>query len=180
MESPKLYVNEKYSVIAEHPLWENQRDVDMKLVNDIVKSQLQFYKTNKMFIFPHCLIFVKFGEVYYLIDGQHRREALKILFDKHGQDIEVPCMFYYCDKTIADHIYCICNRNNTNNCMLTETGEIDKDGPKLKDIHKKLRQKYGTEIWHDKKTAKPYVNLGLMDEEFKKYRFFKEKQAMKS
>jgi hypothetical protein len=170
--------HEKYSVIHQHELWENQRDPDKNLVNEIVKFQLDFYKDVGEFIFPSTLVFAKFSKNYYLIDGQHRREALKILYDYHNHDIVISCIFYDCkDKKSVDRLYTIANRSNTNNCMLTQHGDLDEDGPKLKEIHKLLKEKYGDEVWHDKKIAKPYVNLKLLDTEFKKYGFFKSKSV---
>lgn len=143
----------------------------------IVEGQLEYYRKYKEFTFPGTLVVVDFNNSSYLIDGQHRFEALKMLYDKYNYDITVAVQIYICnDKDRIDELYCMLNNINTNNCMVKD-GKIDSDGEKLRQIKIKLKEKYGHEIWDDVKVLKPYVNTKLLDEELKNSKFFHIKTA---
>jgi hypothetical protein len=148
-------------------LWISQRDIDESHVENIVNYQSKLYEERKYFIFPSALVIVNFKDTCYLIDGQHRLKAIKILYEKYKRDIEIPVIYYNCDnKKDVDRLYTMINNINTNNCMV-ENGNINTNGLMLKQIHQQLKQLYNCKIWDDKKVAKPYVNLNILDEELK-------------
>ena len=113
-----------------------------------------------------------FNNKKYLIDGQHRFEALKILYTRYKHNISVAIQIYECDdKKQIDELYGMLNHINTNNCMIIN-GKIDPDGEKLKQIKVILKEKYGYVIWDDIKVTKPYVNTKLLDTELKNNPYF--------
>ena len=156
-------------------LWKDQRDLNMNLVDTIVKDQLEYYKKYKEFTFPGALVIVRFDEREYLIDGQHRFTALKILYDKHAHDIKIAIQIYECNnEKQIEELYGMLNHINSNNCMVID-GKIDQQGPKLKQIKTILKEKYGYKIWDDIKVTCPSVNTKLLDNELKNSDFFKHK-----
>jgi translation initiation factor 1 (eIF-1/SUI1) len=161
-----------YTGLDQIELWKNQRDLNRNLVDNIVKSQLEYYKKYKEFTFPGVLVIVNFDDKYYLIDGQHRFESLKILYDKHAHNVRIAIQIYTCnDEKQIDELYAMLNHINSNNCMVTD-GKIDLDGVKLKQIKTILKEKYGYKIWDDIKTPCPYVNTKALDMEFKNCKYF--------
>ncbi len=165
MESKINY--ELYTAINHVELWKNQRDLNQNLVDTIVKDQLNYYKKYKTFTFPGVLVIVRQHSKDYLIDGQHRFNALRILFDKYQYDIKVAVQLYINDDASQiDEIYSMVNHINTHNCMV-EGGRMAPEGTKLRQIKIKLKQMYGTKIWDDIKVTKPYVNTKLLDEKLK-------------
>ena len=170
MEQNIYYVY--YTRLNQIELWKNQRDLNKNLVDNIVKFQLEYYKKYKEFTFPGVLVAVNFDDKCYLIDGQHRFESLKILYDKHAHDVKIAIQIYTCnDEKQIDELYSMLNHINTNNCMVTD-GKIDLDGVKLKQIKIILKDKYGYKIWDDVKTPCPYVNTKALDLEFKNCKYF--------
>ena len=156
-------------------LWENQRDLDQHLVDDIVTNQLRYYYDYKEFIFPSTLVIVKFKNGNYLIDGQHRFAALQILIQTYT--IMVPVLRYDCDtKKQVDTLYSMINHINANNCM-TENGQLVEEGHKLKQLHVQLKNSYGSKIFHTKNMKKPYINLKCLDDELKLQKWFDKKSV---
>lgn len=171
-----IYYKE-YSNLSDIELWINQRDLNKNLVDNIIKGQLEYYKKYKEFTFPGALVVVHFNNKKYLIDGQHRFEALKNLNIKYKHDITVAVQIYVCDnKKQIDELYGMLNHINTNNCMIVD-GKIAPDGEKLKQIKTTLKEKYGYTIWDDIKITKPYVNTKILDTELKNSSFFHNKTA---
>ena len=166
-----------YTDIRDVELWESQRDPNMNLVNTIVEQQLAFQHEHGYFCFPLPLVMIKFNNHLYLVDGQHRREAMKMIYLNHHYNVNTHVIYYTCAiKKQVDQLYGMINNINTNNSMVTN-GHIDNDGPKLRQIRVLLKQLYNTKIWDDKKITKPYVNTTLLDEELKKSDWFRDKTA---
>jgi hypothetical protein len=139
IESKQDIYYERYSNLTHLELWINQRDLSKNLVDNIIKGQLEYYEKYKEFTFPGALVVIRFGNKEYLIDGQHRFEALKILYANYKYDIMIAVQIYECDdKRRIDELYGMLNYINTNNCMIKE-GKIDPDGEKLKEIKIKLK-----------------------------------------
>jgi len=168
---------ESYTNLSHIELWENQRDPNMNLVDSIVKSQLEYYKKYKEFTFPGVLVAVNFDNNYYLIDGQHRFESLKNLYNNHAHDVKVAIQTYKCNnKNQINELYGMLNNINPNNCMVTD-GKLDPDGLKLKQIKTLLKEKYGYKIWVDKDTNRPYVSTIKLDSELRNAAFFNNKTS---
>src|SRR4029079_582682 len=169
MESKIDY--EFFTAIKHIDLWKNQRDLNQNLVDTIVKDQLNYYKKYNYFTFPGVLVIVRQHNKDYLIDGQHRFNALRLLYSKYKHDIKVAVQLYQCEDTFhIDEIYGIINHINTNNCMVVE-GRIAPEGEKLRQIKIKLKQLYGSKIWDDIKVTKPYVNTKLLDEKLRESKY---------
>ncbi|HSW76507.1 MAG TPA: hypothetical protein VLG50_05655 [Candidatus Saccharimonadales bacterium] len=174
---PKLDY-EKYSTIKHVVLWKNQRDLNQNLVDTIVKDQLDYGKKYGLFTFPGILVVVRWDNKDYLIDGQHRFNALHTLYTKHKYDIKVAIQLYQCkEEEQIDSLYSMLNHINSNNCMVKD-GQIDPDGAKLREIKTLLKQSYKSKIWDDQKVTKPYVNTKLLDQELKTSLFFQTKTTI--
>jgi hypothetical protein len=67
-----------------------QRIIDKQKVKDIVKMQLDFNKKNNFFNFTASgpINIHKWNDQYFLIDGQHRMEALEKLYNDHSHQIK--------------------------------------------------------------------------------------------
>ena len=176
IDNKQYFYYQKYSQLSYLKLWHNQRDLNKNLVAKIVENQLEYHRKYGEFTFPGSLVVVQFGD-YYLIDGQHRLEALKILYYQYKCDIEVTIqIFVRNDKNQIDELYGMLNNINTNNCMVVD-GKIDPDGEKLKQIKNSLKERYGYIIWDDQKQLKPYINTKCLNGELKNCKFFKIKTA---
>ena len=68
-----------------------QRIKDSVKVSEIVGYQLGYYKDNNSWNYLSLinLHYCVDTEIYYIMDGQHRYESLKILYNDHSHDIEI-------------------------------------------------------------------------------------------
>ena len=68
-----------------------QRVIDSTKVQDIIQFQLDFFKEHGYFNFTASgpINIHHFDQKYYLVDGQHRFEALEKLFQQHSHNIKV-------------------------------------------------------------------------------------------
>ena len=68
-----------------------QRIKDSVKVSEIVGYQLGYYKDNNSWNYLSLinLHYCVDTEIYYIMDGQHRYESLKILYNEHSHDIEI-------------------------------------------------------------------------------------------
>ena len=66
-----------------------QRISDTMKVDEIVKYQLSYLKKHGQMNFLGVINLHKCDDKYYLVDGQHRFEACKQLFNIHSQNIEI-------------------------------------------------------------------------------------------
>lgn len=158
---------ELYTNIKHIELWKNQRDLNQNLVDNMVDYQLNFYKKYKYFTFPSVLVVVRQYNKDYLIDGQHRFNALRILYNKYKYNIKVAVQLYFCDDSQQiDELYAMLNHINSHNCMV-EDGKITSNGKKLRQLKIELKKCYGHKIWDDTKQVKPYINTKFLDEKIK-------------
>uniref|UniRef100_A0A6C0I566 HNH domain-containing protein n=1 Tax=viral metagenome TaxID=1070528 RepID=A0A6C0I566_9ZZZZ len=63
-----------------------QREANIEVINDIIEYQLNTYNNTKSFSFLGELTIIIQDNKYYIIDGQHRYEAMKKIYNK--------CPFY--------------------------------------------------------------------------------------
>jgi 5-methylcytosine-specific restriction endonuclease McrA len=61
---------------------ELQREANTEVINDIIEYQLNLYNKTKTFCFMGELTLVIQDNNYYIIDGQHRYEAMKRIYNK--------------------------------------------------------------------------------------------------
>jgi len=68
-----------------------QRIKDNNKVDDIVNYQLDYYKKHNSWNYLGMinLHYCSDNDIYYIMDGQHRYESLKILYNNHSHDIEI-------------------------------------------------------------------------------------------
>lgn len=167
----------EYEEIKDIPLWESQRDCDINRVNKIVEDQLIFYEKYKHFTFPGSLVIAIYQNSPYMIDGQHRRDAMKIIKSDHpDMPLTLTIEERYCySKDHVNDIYIMINNVNTNNCMI-KNGQIDPEGAKLKELHILLSNEYG-KIWSDQSKKYPYIYKNTFDEKIKEMDAFKKLTA---
>lgn len=91
---------------------ECQRILDNSNVQDIVRLQEQLFLKYQCFKFIGSLTMCVHDDIFYLIDGQHRYNAMKYLFEKYGNDYEYKIEYIYVD-TIEDlkSVYEMLNKN---------------------------------------------------------------------
>lgn len=143
-----------------------QRIINNNKIKEIVDYQLSYKQKYNCFNFLGTLIFCKLQDktnnstIYYLIDGQHRYEAMKILVQNYYHEFQV-----YIQKipviNIEEmrHHYSIINKNTPLPELSYEI--IDKDKQILQHVYDYFQEKYPKDIWSYKlRTHRPrmYVN----------------------
>lgn len=149
-----------------------QRMIDKTKVKEIVSYQLDQIKKNK---FPNFLGVINIHLLstapssssgkdeegtYYLVDGQHRYNAIVELHEKHAHDLEVAVEIVKVEtKEELVHNYNLINKNTP----LPEFPEdVDKSIPEQATRH--FQEKY-PEVWTDKSRAKrPNVKFNSFQE----------------
>ena len=151
---------------------EIQRIVDNDNVSEIINYQINYFKKNKHFNFlgvlniHHC----KDRQTYYLIDGQHRYNAIKGLFNMGHCDFNVTVEIVDVESIneLKDN-YKMINKNT----QLPEfSEEIDKSIPEKVAIH--FKGKY-TNMWSkNSRPRRPHLYftffqeaLGILTEKLK-------------
>jgi hypothetical protein len=93
---------------------EIQRIIDSSKVEDIVKTQLEFYNEKKYFNFNSSspLNIHILNDNYWLIDGQHRFQALENLFYNYKYNISIYVLFVFVEsKKDLENNYEMINKN---------------------------------------------------------------------
>jgi len=77
-------------------IWELQRSIDNKHVQKIVQNMEINFAEKQNFYFYDPIHIALENNIYLIIDGQHRLEAYKILFNKNIYPIQnVPCIIWH-------------------------------------------------------------------------------------
>jgi len=58
---------------------DNQRSIDQSHVDTIIDTQKEYYSKNTCYLFTNSIVFGSYKENWYILDGQHRIECIKIL-----------------------------------------------------------------------------------------------------
>ena len=126
---------------------EIQRIVEPLKVEEIIQYQLDFYKKHNHFNFmasgPICNIHY-LEDNYFLIDGQHRFEALKDLYNNKGHNISVCVLFVKVEsiEELNDNYFMI--NNNTSLPDFTSYFSINKKIPEQ--VAQEIQTEYRT-VW---------------------------------
>ena len=139
-----------------------QRIKDNDKIKDIVAFQLEHFKQKKYFNYMGTINiqYCKEDEIYYLIDGQHRFESLKQLYDNTGHDIEIVVELVYVD-TIRELIdnYKLINENTP----LPEFPEsIDKNIPEK--VSNYFQNKYPSMWSKNSRARRPHLYFNFFQE----------------
>ena len=132
---------------------EIQRIVEPLKVEEIIQYQLDFYKKHNHFNFmasgPICNIHY-LEDNYFLIDGQHRFEALKDLYNNKGHNISVCVLFVKVEsiEELNDNYFMI--NNNTSLPDFTSYFSINKKIPEQ--VAQEIQTEYRT-VWSQKPRA---------------------------
>ena len=139
-----------------------QRIRDDDKVSDIISYQCDFFRNHQCFNIMgvinihHCVE----NNTYYLIDGQHRYEAFKQMYQKMGHNILIPVEYVKVEtmKQVKDN-YQLINKNTP----LPEFPEnIDKNIPET--VAQYFKSKYPT-IWSKNSRARrPHIYFNFFQE----------------
>lgn len=165
--------NKTYIQLKDIELWKNQRPPNENLIDEMYDKQIEFHKKYGYYIIPGSIGIVVVEQYKYIIDGQHRLLMMKKLYELRKKDVSATICEYTC-KTMneADELYSMLNHINSVNVMVQD-GQLASDGIKLRTILEQLKKMYGHKVWDAKKIVKPYVNIGLLNEELCKSTFLK-------
>ena len=140
---------------------EFQRIIDSNKVDEIIEFQLKHNKEKGCFCFLGNLTFCNYNNQYYLIDGQHRYFALKILYDKYSHNIKFNIQIINISiSTDIKLYYKIVNKNTE--LPDIEFDKIDKNI--LQEVCDYFKQKY-PKVWSSStKSRRPFINYNLFQE----------------
>jgi hypothetical protein len=130
-----------------------QRIVDIIKVNEIVSYQLNHIKKHKITNFLGVINIHKFINNYYLVDGHHRYQACKKLFNEYSHDVCLAVEFVNVDsKEELKNNYALINKNTT---LPEFPDNIDKNIPEI--TAKYFMNKY-PQIWSKSaKCKRPHI-----------------------
>tara|TARA_Y100000389_G_C17443400_1_gene510064 strand:+ start:222 stop:1259 length:1038 start_codon:yes stop_codon:yes gene_type:complete len=69
---------------------ECQRNLDSEQVNKMLEYQTKFYEKYNEYFFPTPIVVGMLNDDYYVIDGQHRCECVRHIYNKTQSDFDIP------------------------------------------------------------------------------------------
>lgn len=147
-----------------------QRDLMKDHVSEIVKFQRDYLQKNGSYIFPNCLQFCRLKGELFCIDGQHRYESIKNLYnDDKLYDWTIDIEITECiNETEMIDMFKIINLNKPIPEFLKTANETTLD--LINDIKNYIRKNYVSYVKPSTKPQRPNVNLDMfLDEMTKKY-----------
>ena len=139
-----------------------QRIKDDEKINDIMEYQLQYFKKHDSFNFLSTINihYVEESKQLYLIDGQHRFEAIKEMYNKWGQDINIVIEFInIVTMEELKENYKLINKNTP----LPEFSEdIDKEIPEKVAIY--FKNKYSNMWSKNSRARRPHLYFNFFQE----------------
>jgi hypothetical protein len=135
-----------------------QRPLIQKSIRDIylhIATRLEQGQDLLFGVISVAEIRTRFGISHYIIDGQHRLNALKLFMDDHKLDIPQHVMIYECEEFEMKNIFDVVNRN-----VMQSMYVISEDSKKdlLGEIQSYLSDEMG-KIFVNKQTKRPYIYL---------------------
>ena len=139
-----------------------QRIKDDIKVREIIKYQLDYFKNNKKFNFIGVINihYCEENKKYYLIDGQHRFEALKKLYNEMGHNLQISIELIII-KTLSElkENYHLINKNTP---LPEFPATIDKSIPEKTSLY--FKEKYPN-IWSKTSRARrPHIYFNFFQE----------------
>lgn len=145
-----------------------QRIINTQKVNEIVDIQEKYVKQENNFQFHQSLIFVEMSKYKtseaYLIDGQHRLDALENLYNRGYKNQYIPITVIQCET--FDDVNRIFNEINKNSEMPEYIFECKpKENVSIKLICKHFFHKY-KHVWKEnsKHPQRPYMSKNLFQD----------------
>ena len=149
---------------------ELQRESNIEVINEIIDYQISFFNKTKSFCFMGELTLVIQDNNYYIIDGQHRYEAMKRIYNK--------CPFYKIsinlikpdsNFTIENAFHLLNKSKPVPEYVIENTTNILKKA-KLDHFKKLFQNKYKAYISKSNNPRKPNINIdNLLDKLNKSY-----------
>jgi len=149
---------------------ELQRESNIEVINEIIDYQISFFNKTKSFCFMGELTLVIQDNNYYIIDGQHRYEAIKRIYNK--------CPFYKIsinlikpdsNFTIENAFHLLNKSKPVPEYIIENTTNILKKA-KLDHFKKLFQNKYKSYISKSNNPRKPNINIdNLLDKLNKSY-----------
>ena len=142
---------------------EIQRLLDTNIIDNIIKYQTDYFNSNGKFNFLGVINihYCKENDILFLVDGQHRYEAIKKLHNELQRDIVIGIELNYVENFInLKNNYEIINKNTPLPQFPTT---IDKNIPES--VAKKIRYNFHNSIWsNSQKVQRPNINFGHFQE----------------
>ena len=82
-------INNQNNLIFKNMCGEIQRKIDIDHLNELIQYQKNYYKKYNEFIFPNPIILCKINDKFAVIDGQHRIQCIKTLFNEYNIDFNI-------------------------------------------------------------------------------------------
>jgi len=139
-----------------------QRIRDDSKINDIIKYQLDFHKKNGRFNLLGVINihYCTETDTNYLIDGQHRYEAVTILHNKHGHNPKIKIELVKVPKyEDLQENYRLINKNTPLPDLPPNT-----DINLIEKVFRNLEQKYPGMISNKPRPNRPHINFNRLQE----------------
>ena len=165
--------------------WAGQRGLDDYRVDELVKQFKDNYEKYEYFLIRHPLYITEINDKVYLLDGQHRYNALKKIIDEYqiNVDFYIPIGKIKCDnKKSAEREYLILNYNLPQRLIHIEKLERhirkeqnddfdswDDDINDISIINDAFDQLKKIYVNFSDKKLRPYVHVESIKEEMKKH-----------
>jgi len=141
---------------------ELQRETNIEVINEIIEHQMSFFNKTKSFCFIGELTLITQDGIYYIIDGQHRYEAMKKIYNK--------CPFYKIsinlikpdyNLTIENAFQLLNKSKPVPEYVIENTTNILKK-VKIDHFKKLFQSKYKVYISKSEHPRKPNINIDML------------------
>ena len=82
-------INNKNNLLFKNMCGEIQRKIDIDHLNELIQYQKKYHEKYNEFIFPNPIILCKINDKFAIIDGQHRIQCIKTLFNEYNIDFNI-------------------------------------------------------------------------------------------
>ena len=149
---------------------ELQREANIEVINEIIDYQISFFNKTKSFCFMGELSLVIQDNNYYIIDGQHRYEAMKRIYNKCPfYKISINLIKLDSNFTIENAFQLLNKSKPVPEYVIENTTNILKKA-KLDHFKKLFQNKYKAYISKSNNPRKPNINIdNLLDKLNKSY-----------
>ena len=147
--------------------WRTQRPIDMSHVDNIIKQEQAYHKKRGCYLYPSTIVLIKYGDIKYIGDGQHRLKS----FEKGGIKTLVPVSTITVESlSEVDEIIKIINSNK-------EYVQVKND--EVKRITKYFMDTYPKYVSKNHKFQRPNFNPNTLTEKLNEYSSINYNEFMK-